>query len=344
MKESVRQSPSGSRILLLTLIVAASGVVAISAQGLRLILPPAELSPSWVLGIRILGGLGAIGAVTGILVWSKKVPKEEVGSGDPVAGPLRRAGIVMALLVLGGLLANPLANTGDPLGPGPAPTRHEPPSNANQGEEAPPSSDFHGDRGGMRGSGGGGSGQGSGGTGSVGAGAQPAQSLLRRLANSLPLNVLLVVVAVLLFVLMRRRRRNAGVPLSEYPWGAEEAEAGLVASLAEVSGRGGDPRSQITAAYLRLLHALSEAGAPRKSHEAPHEHLRRTLGSLGVQAQPLHELTRLYVMAQFSERRVTDRHRAKAVQALEVSLASIREYRAAVDPESVALHQAAAPA
>jgi hypothetical protein len=38
-------------------------------------------------------------------------------------------------------------------------------------------------------------------------------------------------------------------------------------------------------------------------------------------------------MAQFSERPVTDRHRAAAVEALEVSLASIREQRAAMETE-----------
>jgi hypothetical protein len=152
------------------------------------------------------------------------------------------------------------------------------------------------------------------------------------LANNLPLNVLLVVVAVLLFVLMRRRRR-AVAPLSDLPWGPEEAEAGLVASLAEVSEKGQDPRSQITAAYLRLLSALSEAGAPRKAQEAPHEHLRRILGPLGVQADPLHELTGLYVMAQFSLRPVTERNRAAAARALEISLSSIRDQRAAMDAD-----------
>jgi hypothetical protein len=179
----------------------------------------------------------------------------------------------------------------------------------------------------------GGGGQGSGGPASLDAGAQPAQSLLQRLANSLPLNVLLIAALVLLFLLIRRRRRGMEEPLSDFPWRPEDAEDSLLASLAEVSATEGDPRGQITAAYLRLLSALSEAGAPRRAQEAPHEHLYRTLGPLGVQADPLHELTGLYVMAQFSQRPVTDRHRAAAASALEVSLASIREQRAAVEAE-----------
>ena len=150
--------------------------------------------------------------------------------------------------------------------------------------------------------------------------------------------------AALLFVLIRRRGQ-AGAHLSDLPWGPDEAEAGLVASLAEVSGKGRDPRSQITAAYLSLLSALSEAGAPRQAHEAPHEHLRRTLGPLGVRAGPVHELpTGLYVMAQFSLRPVTDRHRAGAAQALEISLASIREYQAAMKHDSRGHVLAEAPA
>jgi hypothetical protein len=314
------------------LIVASSAVVAISARGFHLILPPADLSADWIWGIRIMGGLAGTAAIIGLLLWNRKARKGRAAPDDPVAGPLRRAGIIMALLVFGGLLVNPLAPTGDSLRPGPRPTRQEPSSDPNRGEEAPPPSGIPGDRAASGGLGGGG--QGSGGASSLGAGAQQAQTFLRRLANSLPFNVLLLGVAVILFVLLRRRRRRSGVSLSEFPWEPEDAEAGLMASLAEVSGRDRDPRGQITAAYLRLLSALSEAGAPRKTQEAPHEHLRRTLGPLGVRTKPLHELTTLYVMAQFSLRPVTDRHRAAAVKALEASLASIRAKRATLESES----------
>jgi len=44
---------------------------------------------------------------------------------------------------------------------------------------------------------------------------------------------------------------------------------------------------------------------------------------MGVQPEPLHQLTSLYVIAQFSQRPLFDRHRLAAVEALEVSLASL---------------------
>ena len=75
----------GPQLLLVLLIVAACGVVAVSAPGFRLILPPAELSPIWIRAIRIVGGLGALGAILGLHWWSKKGSRRGVGSGDPVA-------------------------------------------------------------------------------------------------------------------------------------------------------------------------------------------------------------------------------------------------------------------
>ena len=46
------QEASGPRVPLVMLIIAASGVVAISSQGFRLILPPADISGDWVWGVR----------------------------------------------------------------------------------------------------------------------------------------------------------------------------------------------------------------------------------------------------------------------------------------------------
>jgi hypothetical protein len=105
---------------------------------------------------------------------------------------------------------------------------------------------------------------------------------------------------------------------------AADAEAGLEASLDEIAADGADPGRQIADAYRRLLAALAAAGAPRQPHEAPHEHLHRALGPLGVHPDPLHRLAELYVAAQFSERPMTVRHRAAAAEALEVSLAGLR--------------------
>jgi hypothetical protein len=59
--------------------------------------------------------------------------------------------------------------------------------------------------------------------------------------------------------------------------------------------------------------------------EAPYEHLHRVLAPLGIRPGPLHRLAGLYVMAQFSERPVTEEHRAAAALSLEVSLEGLRE-------------------
>ncbi len=109
---------------------------------------------------------------------------------------------------------------------------------------------------------------------------------------------------------------------------AADAEAGLVASLDEVRAARRVPGSRITAAYYRLLDALEEMGAGRRPHEAPHEHLERALGPLGVGSEPLHRLAALYVQAEFSQRSTTERHRAAAAEALERSLADLRSARA----------------
>lgn len=113
------------------------------------------------------------------------------------------------------------------------------------------------------------------------------------------------------------------------PVEADEAEAGLVASLDEAQ-ESGDPRQRIMAAYLRLLEALAAAGAPRHLEEAPHEHLSRVLGPLGVRPEPVHKLAELFVLARFSDQPVGDRHREAAVAALETGLAELRARDAGV--------------
>ena len=142
-------------------------------------------------------------------------------------------------------------------------------------------------------------------------------------------DILLVVIVViglwaLGLILMRRlmRRRKQG-PIPDIPLASEDAQASLEASLGEVIGDSRDPRQAITNAYRRLLIALAAAGAIREPHEAPHEHLHRALGPLGVRPQPLHRLTGLYVLAQFGGCPVTEQHRSVAVDALEVSLADL---------------------
>ena len=112
-------------------------------------------------------------------------------------------------------------------------------------------------------------------------------------------------------------------PEDQPPVDADAAEAGLTASLATVAA-GDDPRAAIVNAYLQLLEALAEAGGARRQEEAPHEHLNRVLGPLGVRPEPIHQLAELFVMARFSPHPVTEQHRDEAAALLNGALADIR--------------------
>jgi len=127
---------------------------------------------------------------------------------------------------------------------------------------------------------------------------------------------------------LRPGRALPAPPLDEPPVDAQSAEAGLTASLAAALD-GDDPRAAIVAAYARLLDALAQAGGARRLEEAPHEHLSRVLGPLGVRPEPLHRLAELFVMARFSDHTITDEHRRTAVTLLETALDELRTATAA---------------
>jgi hypothetical protein len=122
------------------------------------------------------------------------------------------------------------------------------------------------------------------------------------------------------------------VDAADPPIAAADAEAGLEASLDELSDYGGSARERITVAYRRLLAALAAAGAPRLPHEAPYEHLHRALGPLEVSPGPMHRLAELYVLAHFSEHPITEQHRAEAAAVLEHALTSLRAAGRAAAP------------
>ena len=77
-----------------------------------------------------------------------------------------------------------------------------------------------------------------------------------------------------------------------------------------------DPRRAIIAAYAELLEGLAAAGVPRASYEAPEEHLQRALRQLGVPPEPLSEVTRLFLIARFSENPLGETERRQAQSAL----------------------------
>lgn len=85
-----------------------------------------------------------------------------------------------------------------------------------------------------------------------------------------------------------------------------------------------DPRTAVIGAYARLLAALDEAGFPRRAEEAPHEHLWRSLGPLGVRRPPVHRLAELFVRARFTPHPITDEHRHAAIAALADAVADLR--------------------
>lgn len=314
------------------LVVAATALLALSTGGPGWTLPTSGVGGASPTGVRIVG-LVAAAAGAALLLRRRRSFRTSGGRGsDPAAEGLVTAAAVMALLFALSLLAPRTApddSGSDPVAaatapppttqePGPTPPRPSPVGESTETEGSPllPNPPLPEP--------------------------EPAQqdtpvaeppptggldwNLLARVANGLLLLLLVGAVAVGLWGLVPRLRR-AGEIAPEPSIGADEAEAGLAASLAHVAREGDGPRRQITEAYRRLLDVLAEAGARREPYEAPHEHLGRALGPLGVRPEPLRRLTELYVIAQFSDHPVDDADRVRAAEALEESLAGLRKAR-----------------
>ena len=318
-------------MLVVMVVVVVSAVVAVTATGVGLLLPPLDLNEGGVRAVRIAGGAAAFAGLVVLLVQRNRLrPPGGRGPDATVAG-LLAAATLMGILTLIALLAPALPAGLDSGGPGivategstidpdaPPPPSPLPPSRtAPVTEGAAPGDDREEPQWQIGGGGGG--------AGAVAGDGRSVRRILPQVANLLLLVLLLGAVIVGILALTGRRggRRPEPTP-DDSPGPVADAEAGLEASLDALDRSGGDPREQITAAYGHLMAALARAGAPREPYEAPHEHLRRALGPLGVRAEPMHRLTGLYVAAQFSDRPITERHRAAAVDALEVSLASLR--------------------
>lgn len=77
-----------------------------------------------------------------------------------------------------------------------------------------------------------------------------------------------------------------------------------------------DPATAIIGAYARLLEGLAAAGAGRRPHEAPMEHLHRVLGAVRVRPGPTRALVELFAVARFSSHALTAAHRERALGAL----------------------------
>ena len=313
------------------LVVAVCVVVAITTNGLRLIGPAADPSPTWLWAIRFAGA-AAIGGGLAALLGQRRALRAEGGRSDPTVVAVRTAAAIMGVLTVVALLVHPVGGTRARAGAGASTSLARSAGSGDSGEGRPAASS-----GSMAGNAvmGGGAGEGGNGGGGGPMGPQGGgfdRTPLQRMARSL-LPVLLLLVAAMAFRALSRGPRPGEMELRlGMPLDAADAEAGLAASLLEIESDSPDPRRQITAAYHRLLAALAAAGAPRRPQEAPHEHLHRALGPLGVRPGPLHRLTELYVLAQFSERPITERHRAAAAEALDASLAGLRATHSSLRP------------
>jgi hypothetical protein len=114
---------------------------------------------------------------------------------------------------------------------------------------------------------------------------------------------------------LRARRGTASPGRTPRPAGPVVDEA-LRLSLEDLR-REPDPRRAIVAAYARMLAVLGRLGVRRRAAEAPLEYLRRLLGALEGDPEPVRRLTDLFELAEFSRQPVTEALRDEAIGALE---------------------------
>ena len=146
---------------------------------------------------------------------------------------------------------------------------------------------------------------------------------------------LTVYVLARLWAMRRRRRPGPGVASPHDATFAEpvpldlididnEAAADSFANSVQALLDDDDPRRAIIAAYAALLEGLELAGAGREPHEAPEEHLRRSLVKLRVPSEALAEVTRLFLVAKFSNHPMTETDRNQARSMLAVAEQHLR--------------------
>lgn len=320
--------------LMIGVILAACILVAVSAKNGVILRPASDYPERWVSLIRLAGGVAAFGG----LVWLIR-PREAIlsagGMGfSPTRASLIRAAFMMAMIWFVATMvpnrsvdAPPSSESettaaGDVINPAlPSPDLPLQPSNSGENTDGY-SFDAGRDYESL----------------STAVPTGPAEAQAPR---SEPLGIdwsflvpwvemmLVVLLAVLVGLCWFAIKGRGTWSLREFPEAEEEemllgAAHGLRASLRELSFEGDDPRSQIMAAYHTLLASMRVAGMPRQPYEAPHEHLYRTLTAMELPAEPLHQLTRLYVQAQYSDRPLSERHRTSAVEALRTSLQNLR--------------------
>ncbi|NNF12032.1 MAG: DUF4129 domain-containing protein [Gemmatimonadetes bacterium] len=303
------------------LAVGAGLMVTLVTSGPDTLPPILDLSDRWTLAVRILGVAIAFGALRVLLARHRHASRGGRAAEAPVI-TVRTTAIIMGLLAVIAVSTRPpspvsvATRTGGPVVPS---------GWIDFGEGSSASTASSRSRGGtspIRGS------RLEGGRapqivpGVAATAESAAPGLFSRIGRSLLPFLILAMLAVVAYRAFMRRiapRTPTWTFSLEAPDGSVSVAA-VEESLDPLVWDVGTAGDQISAAYRRLLHALASAGAARRPHEAPHEHLHRILGGLDVRLEPLQRLANLYVMSEFGHRPVTDGHRADARRALESSL------------------------
>lgn len=150
-------------------------------------------------------------------------------------------------------------------------------------------------------------------------GASPTATspLLTWVAAAAALTIVLAAALATIWWLRRRRPVLVSTP-QPGPRVAEAVEEGLDALRSDP-----DPRRAVIRAYGAMERSLAAAGAGRRQFEAPYEYLQRVLAQVAAPPDQVSVLTRLFGLAKFSQHRIDEAARGRAIEAL----ASIREQR-----------------
>lgn len=129
--------------------------------------------------------------------------------------------------------------------------------------------------------------------------------------------VVLLIAGVVLFLRARRnshwRSLTSGMaPVTELP---QELASAMAGGLEELS-LGGDPRSAVILAYLRLEETLGQRGLQRQRFETHLEYLERALQGMRLSREHLVRLTNLFQAARYSDHPVDQGMRDEAQSAL----------------------------
>ncbi len=270
-------------------IVAVVSLVAAAATGAGLLLPGADLSDVAGAAVRLL----ALGAAAGALVLLVQSRRGRVG--PTAAGVVMTAGAVVAGVLLLAVLFSDVDLTG-----GSSTDSEQFDGTSSTTTTEPP-------------------------TTTTTVAAEPSDSAVDEALGVLFFALLALGTGALVVGALQILRRSPGQadPTLEPSIDVALATAGLEATLGAVRADP-DPTTAIDRAYAVLLAALADAGGARRPPEAPHEHLHRVLGPLGVEPGPTHLLADLFVLAAFSPHSITEVHRQEAARALEAALADLR--------------------